>query len=138
MPKLEFSGVVDRHSSLPASVISVLKSLGVSYGFTFAVFAVFALLLTYTGIPDSIIGTVVFVTMVFAVMISGFTTARGASSRGWLNGAIGGLMYVLILYILGVMFVTGFVFDKHVVALLVIGFLSGAFGGIVGINMKKK
>jgi len=51
---------------------------------------------------------------------------------------VGGVIFVFILYILGALFVTGFVFDKHVVALLLVGFLSGAFGGIVGINMKKK
>jgi len=138
MPKLDFFGTAYQHSTSPLSLTSVLKSLVISFGFTFAVFAVFALLLTYTGLPDSIIGTVVFITMIFAVMLAGYTVARNATSRGWLNGAVGGLIYVFILYILGALFVTGFVFDKHVVALLIVGFLSGAFGGIVGINMKKK
>ena len=138
MPNLEFLNVTNVRSSKALSFISVLKSLAISYGFTFAVFAVFALLVTYTSMPDSIIGTVVFITMIFAVMLAGFTVARGATSRGWLNGAVGGLMYVLILYILGAIFVTDVVFDKHVATLVAIGFLSGAFGGIVGINTKKK
>lgn len=138
MPKFDFFSATDAGYASPLSVVSVLKSLIISYGFTFAVFAIFALLLTHTSMPDSIIGTVVFVTMIFAIMLAGFTVARRASSRGWLNGAVGGLLYVLILYIIGALFVTGFVFDKHVVMLLIVGFLSGAFGGIVGINMKKK
>ena len=132
-----FIGTESRHSS-PLSVLNVLKALGLAFGFTFGVFAVFALLIVYTGLSDSIVSTVVFITMVFAIMISGFAVARSASSRGWLNGAVGGLMYVLILYILGAMFQFGLVFDRHVALLLIIGFLSGAFGGIVGINMKKK
>lgn len=138
MPKFEFFGEADSHSISPFSLISVLKSLMVSYGFTFIVFTVFALLLTYTSMPDSIIGTVVFITMIFSVMLAGFMIGKRANSRGWLNGAIGGLLHVLILYIIGAMFVTGLVFDSHVILLLVIGFLSGAFGGIVGINVKKK
>ena len=138
MPKFDFFNATDTRYASPLNFMSGLKSLMLSYGFTFAVFAVFALLLQYTSLTDSIIGTVVFITMVFAIMIAGFTVARRATSRGWLNGAVGGMLYVLILYILGALFVTGFVFDKHVVALLIIGFLSGAFGGIVGINMKKK
>lgn len=138
MPKFDFISASDAKSSSPLCFMSILKSLIIAYGFTFAVFAVFALLLAYTSIPDSIIGTVVFVTMVFAIMLSGFMVARRATSRGWLNGAVGGLLYALILYILGAFFVTGLVFDKHVAMLLLIGFLSGAFGGIVGINMRKK
>lgn len=138
MPKMDFVGAVKERSTMPLSFMSVLKSLALSFGFTFAVFAAFAALLAYTGMPDSIIGTVVFLTMVFSIMIAGCTVARNATSRGWLNGAVGGLLHVAILYILGAMFVTGFVFDKHVISLLIIGFLSGAFGGIVGINMKRK
>ncbi len=136
--KLGFFATADNVKASPFGAMSVIKSIAVSYGFTFAVFAVFAVLLTYTSVPDTIIDTVVLLTMIFAVMISGFTTARRATSRGWLNGAVGGLIYVLILYIVGAMFVTGLVFDKNVVILMLIGFLSGAFGGIVGINMKKK
>lgn len=138
MPKLEFVNGADTGKIIPLSLMCVIKSIIISYGFTFVVFAVFALLLTYTSMPDSIISTVVFITMIFAIMLSGFVMARKATSRGWLNGALGGMLYVLILYILGAMFVTGLVFDKHVVLLLIIGFLSGAFGGIVGINMKRK
>ncbi len=138
MPKLDLSGVVPRSSTSPFGLVSVLKSLVISFGFTLVVFVVFALLLTFTNLPDSIIGTVVFVTMVVAVMLAGFSAARNATSRGWLNGAVGGLLYVAILYILGAVFVTGFVFDKYVLALLAVGFLSGAVGGIVGINMRKK
>lgn len=138
MPKFEFFGESDSRSASPLSLISVLKALMVSYGFTFVVFTIFALLITYTPLPDSIMGAVVFVTMVLSVMIAGFMVGKRASSRGWLNGAVGGLLHVFILYIIGAMFVTGLVFDSHVAVLLLIGFLSGAFGGIVGINIKKK
>ena len=132
-----FIGTESRYSS-PLNVLNVLKALGIAFAFTGVVFAVFALLIVYTSLPDSIIGTVVFVTMIVAIMVSGFVVARNATSRGWLNGAVGGLLYVLILYIIGAMFRYGLVFDRHVAMLLIIGFLAGAFGGIVGINMKKK
>ena len=138
MPKFEFLSEANSRNSSPLSLMSILKSLMFSYGFTLIVFTVFALLLTYTSMPDSIMGTVVFITMVFSVMIAGFMTGKRANSRGWLNGAVGGLLYVLILYIVGAVFVTGLIFDSHVLWLLIIGFLSGAFGGIVGINIKKK
>lgn len=132
-----FFGTESRYSS-PLNILNVIKALGIAFVFTGVVFAVFALLITYTSMPDSIIGMIVFVTMIFAIMVSGFVVARNATSRGWLNGAVGGLLYVLILYIIGALFQFGLVFDRHVAMLLLIGFLAGAFGGIVGINMKKK
>lgn len=138
MPKLNFLYAAKSGRVWALNPITALKSLAVAYGFTLAVFAVFAVLITYTSVPDAVIGTVVLVTMVFAVMLAGFSSSKGASSRGWLNGALGGLLYVFILYILGAVFVTGLVFGKNVIRLSAIGFFAGAFGGIVGINVGKK
>lgn len=137
MIKLDFPITAATRGFLPSGVKSVIYGIALSFIFTFAVFVVFALLLTYTPMPDSLIEAVVFATTVFAIMLSGLMVGRRANSRGWLNGAVGGLAYVLILYIIGAVFENGFVFDKHVGALLATGFLSGAFGGVVGINLKK-
>lgn len=137
MPELNFLFAENRRI-WALNPVTALKSLAVSYGFTLAVFAVIALLVTYTSVPDSIIGTAVLVTMVFAVMLAGFCSSKGASSRGWLNGAVGGLLYAAVLYAVGAVFVTGLVFGKNVIRLLAIGFFAGAFGGIVGINVGKK
>lgn len=137
MIKLDFPSATVSRGNLPSGARAVLYGVVISFVFTLVVFVVFAFLLTYTPVPDSSIDAVVFVTTVFAVMLSGIISGRCATSRGWLKGAVGGMAYVIILYILGAVFGNGFVFDKHAGALAATGFLSGAFGGVVGINLKK-
>lgn len=138
MGKLEYGSVVDLKSNRPLSIMSILKSIGISFGFTLLVFLVFALLITYTCFPESAISTVVLITTVLSIMLAGMVISRRATTKGWLNGAIAGLIYTAILYIIGALSVTGLVFDKQVVIMALVGFFSGALGGIIGINMRKK
>ena len=138
MAKLDYGAIVDLKSNHALSIPSILKSIGISFGFTLAVFLVFALLITYTGFPETAIGAVVLITTVLSILLAGMIISRRASTKGWLNGAIAGLIYVAILYIIGALSVTGLVFDKQVVVMALIGFFAGAFGGIIGINMRKK
>ncbi len=137
MMKLDFTSTATSRRRMPSGMRVLVGSVAKALIFTFAVFIVFAVLLTYTPLPDTTIEAVVFVTTIFAVILAGIMVGRRATSRGWLSGAVSGLAYVLVLYIIGAVFVNDFVFDKNVFALAATGFLPGAFGGVVGINLKK-
>lgn len=137
MSKFDFSGASDVKARA-FSPRAVLKSIIISYAFTFIVFAVFAAVITYTSFPEMYTDTVVVITTVLAIIISGMAVSAGARSRGWLNGGIGGFVYMLVLLVLGIVFSDGAVFDMKDVLMLVSGFVLGAVGGIIGINMKRK
>jgi len=57
-------------------------------------------------------------------------------SKGWLNGAIVGFIYMLILYLVSSIVYREFAINSYVLILLGIGILSGSIGGILGINLK--
>ena len=137
MSKFDFSGASDVRMRA-FSPRAVLKSIIISYAFTFIVFAVFAAVITYTGFSEKYIDTVVMITTVLSIIIAGVAVSTGARSRGWLNGGIGGLVYMLILMLLGIIFSDGAIFEMSDVLVLMLGFVLGAFGGIIGINMKRK
>ena len=137
MSRFDFSGACDVRMRA-FSPRAVLKSIVISYAFTFIVFLVFAAIITYTGFPEMYIDTVVIITTILSVLISGMAVSVGARSRGWLNGGIGGFVYMLVLVVLGMVFSDGALFDKSDVLMLILGFVLGAIGGIIGINMKRK
>jgi len=68
---------------------------------------------------------------------TGIYAFRGIRNRGWLNGSIVGLVYMIILYLFSSLMYKNFTIDKYVITMTVIGVLTGAIGGIVGINVKK-
>ncbi|MBQ2696159.1 MAG: TIGR04086 family membrane protein [Clostridia bacterium] len=121
------------------SVLSgFLKAVLAALGFTLVVFFIAALLLTYTGLSEGSIPFITTVTMVLSVMLAGAVSARAGKSRGYLNGALTGILYVLVLYIVSLLVSGSFSCSSYILVLLAIGIFGGAFGGILGVNISAK
>ncbi len=120
------------------SLISVLKGILAAYIITIPAFMLFALILTNTDFPQKLISPAVVVTTVISVLTAGSVSTKGLKSRGWLNGSIVGIIYMFVLYIVSSLIFKDFTIDKYVITMTVIGILTGAIGGIVGINIKKE
>ncbi|NLY44307.1 MAG: TIGR04086 family membrane protein [Clostridiaceae bacterium] len=138
MGRIDLSSLQNIASDNKVSIGAIAKGVILAYFVTLIVFLVFAILITYTNFPESAIPTVVIVTTILSIIIGGIRVAKKVKSKGWLNGAITGFAYMLILYIISSLAITGFVFDKYVVYMMFLGLFTGAFGGIIGINLKGK
>ena len=123
------------HESI--TLMSVIKGIIVSYLITIPVFVLFALILTNTDFPEKFISIGVVITTIISVLTAGTTSTRGLKNKGWLNGSAVGFIYMLILYLLSSIIFNNFVIDRYVITMTVIGVLTGAIGGIMGINVKK-
>ena len=115
----------------------LLKGLLASYIVTIPAFLLFALILANLDFPQRLITPVVVVITVISVLTAGAVSTRGVRSKGWLNGSIVGLVYMLILYLFSSIVYKNFAVDRNVLTMTIIGVLSGAIGGIVSINTKK-
>lgn len=112
----------------------IARGLFVSYIITIPLFAVFALVLSWTGFPDRLMKPAVVITTITSILLAGITTTRTLKNRGWFNGGMVGFIYMLVLYILSSIVYDDFTIDRYVTTMTVIGVLTGAIGGIVGIN----
>lgn len=117
--------------------ISVLKGIMAAYIITIPAFMLFALILSNTDFPQKLISPSVVITTIISVLTAGSVSTKGLKNKGWLNGSIVGLIYMLILYIFSSLVFKNFTIDKYVITMTIIGILTGAIGGIVGINIKK-
>ncbi len=119
------------------TLLSIGKGLLIAYVITIPVFLLFALILTNTDFPEKFVSTAVIITTIISVLTAGSTSTRGLKNKGWLNGGLVGFIYMLVLYLLSSILFNNFTINKYVVTMTVIGVLTGAIGGIMGINLKK-
>ncbi|MCX8130232.1 MAG: TIGR04086 family membrane protein [Clostridia bacterium] len=117
-------------------MMSIIKGLVIAYAFTLPTFFLFSLILSYTDFPDKYITTVVIIITVMSILIAGMVSSRNVGSKGWLNGAIVGFIYVLVLYFLSSIILRDISINRSVISMTAIGILAGSIGGIVGINIK--
>ncbi|MCX7843067.1 MAG: TIGR04086 family membrane protein [Clostridia bacterium] len=119
-----------------ANPLIIAKGLIVSYIVTIPSFILFALILANTDFPEKYMTLAVLVTTILSVFAAGVTVSRNARSKGWLNGSIAGIAYMLVLYLISSITKGDFSINRYVVTMLLVGILSGAIGGITGINLK--
>ena len=79
----------------------------------------------------------VFLITVISVFLSGFFAAKNIYSRGWLCGAVSGLVYIVTLFLLGSLVFRSFCLRTDFFVMLIICVLSGAAGGIIVVNVKR-
>jgi putative membrane protein (TIGR04086 family) len=95
-----------------------------------------SLLLHFTAMKESSLSTNALLVHGFASLAGGFTAGRRSESKGWYNGALLGLLYGAIIIIISFL-ASNASLSLHSALLLGAALLSGAFGGMIGVNLKK-
>ncbi|TCO79849.1 TIGR04086 family membrane protein [Marinisporobacter balticus] len=95
-----------------------------------------ALLITYTNISESIIPIVVSITMVISSLTCGMVTGSKMKKKGWFNGALVGLIYVMLIIFMSWVLIADFTIGRTVLVKSIIGIVSGGVGGMIGVNLK--
>ena len=115
--------------------IKILKGLTFSIIFTLVLFFIFAIILRFSNISDSIIPGIVLIVSIISILCGATICTKKAKSQGWLwGGSVGGI-YALLLYIISSLTLTGFSFSFTTIYLILGYILIGAIGGIIGINI---
>ena len=127
----------NRNDIRPEPFKALFKGLIAACAVTALVFAVYAILLTYTDVTEKNINLVVMLTVVVSVFIAGFNAARGADKKGWLWGMGAGLLYMVIMVFIKICAAPDLNFDSKTAMILILSFAGGGLGGITGINVKR-
>ena len=113
-----------------------VKGIIAAYIFVLFIFLIMALVITYTSIPEALIPMFASITMIVSASISGMYVGVKMKKKGWLNGAMEGLLYVFILIVMSWAFMKDFSMDRYALLKSLIGIVSGGIGGMIGVNLK--
>ncbi|MCL2407640.1 MAG: TIGR04086 family membrane protein [Defluviitaleaceae bacterium] len=119
-------------------IMSVIMGVLIAYVITCVIFVGTALALTYTELPEASVPTIMLIAVAVSVVVAGFDAAKGAPRNGWLWGMAAGLIYAVILIIIETWISDRFSLDGRTVTSIALAIAGGGFGGILGINLRKK
>ncbi len=120
-----------------SAIISLTKGAIFAYLLTAVVFVVYGLLLTYTETTEKNIQIVVMITTVISVLIGGIIASKGVDSKGLFFGMLVGVVYALIMIMLGLCILPVMKITSKMIMIIVLSISAGGIGGIIGINTKK-
>lgn len=96
-----------------------------------------AFVLRYSDIQTSSLPLITFFINAIALLTGGFVSGKQSGKRGWIMGGIQGIIYTLLLMIIGFLALdTSLRVNPIVFGICSFGL--GALGGIVGVNMSRE
>lgn len=92
-----------------------------------------ALLLSFTNIRESLLPYFTYAINIIGLLIGGFVTGRRCGGRGWYYGGLTGLVYFILVLLIGFL---GFdvPMQLNTFLYLLAAFLISAIGGVFGVN----
>jgi putative membrane protein (TIGR04086 family) len=120
----------------PFNIWIYVRGLIRAYVLSLILFMVSGLLITYTNIGENIYPVFTSVVLIASIAYAAIYVAVKLGARGWLHGAAMGLIYITILVLLSRLFIDGYIIDRYVLYRYAISLVTGAIGGMIGINIK--
>lgn len=138
MEKSKFSTISEITYDDGISFMVIIKGVLFAFIISLIMFALTALAVSFGDMSDWIINVIIIAVSVISILVAGMFASKNAKSKGFLYGGAIGFLYMLVLYFIGALAFDRFGIDLRVLTMLVIGVVSGALGGIIGINLKRR
>ena len=117
-------------------IISIIKGTAISFLVTIVSLTIFAVLLTYTNLPESTIKPVIITVTGISILVGSSIGTRKIKKNGLMTGLAIGSLYILILYFVSSILSSNFAISWLSAIMVLVGIIGGVFGGIIGVNVK--
>lgn len=116
--------------------ITLMKAVGFSFLSTLVLIIILALVLTFTSLSEGVVPVINSIIMILSIAFGAIYISLKSDRLGWLNGGTVGLVYMLLLIILGSIFVDTFTMDIYTLFRIIIALVTGSVAGMIGINLR--
>lgn len=117
-------------------IVNLSKAVGISILLTLSLMIIQTLIMSYTNLSENMVPVTNSIIMIISIAVGAIYISIKIKQKGWLNGGIIGILYIVILVLLNILFIDAFTFNKYLVLKTVIGLVTGSVGGIIGVNIK--
>lgn len=95
-----------------------------------------SLAIKFSGAKEASLETAVYVIHSASLFIGGLVTGRRSGRRGWYFGGMMGILYSIVIILIGFLSYDA-ALTLYTLILLCLSFVMGAFGGMIGVNLRR-
>lgn len=120
----------------PLNIFVYGKGLIRAYVLSLILFMVSGLVITYTSIGENVYPILTSIILIISIAYAAIFVAVKLGVRGWLHGAVVGIIYISLIVLLSKVFMDDYILDRYVLYRYIISIATGTVGGMIGINLK--
>ena len=114
------------------NIVRIIKGSVTAIIVSLILLLIYATLLSYTNISETTMTPVVITISGVSILIGSTISSLKIKKQGMLNGALVGLIYILFIYILSSILLTGFEINTKSI---IVSTVAGMIGGVIGVNL---
>lgn len=118
------------------NIKKVIKGSAFSIIITLIGLLIYSIILSYTSVSESTIPTIVIIITAISVLIGSTISTSNIKKNGIINGMFVGVIYIAIIYLLSSIVTGNFLLNITSIIMIITSVLTGALGGIIGVNKK--
>lgn len=118
------------------NVKRIIKGSAFSIIITLIGLLIYSLLLSYTSVQESTIPTIIIIITAISILIGSTISTSNIKKNGIVNGMLVGIIYIATIYLISSIVTGNFLLNSNSIIMIIISVLTGALGGIIGVNKK--
>lgn len=97
---------------------------------------VYSIILSYTSISETTMPATIIIVTAVSILIGSTISTANIKKNGIVNGVLVGLIYIAIIYLISSIVTGNFLLNTNSIIMMIASVLTGAMGGIIGVNKK--
>lgn len=118
------------------NMIKILIGTAISILLTLIALLIFSMILAYTNVGEETMETVIIGITGISILAGSSVATSKIKKRGIINGILIGALYIILIYMVSSILNKNYSINQYAIIMSLVGMLSGAVGGIVGVNKK--
>ena len=118
------------------TALCLLRGMGIAFAITCIIFIGFGMILTYTAVSEESLPLVSLICTALSAAAAGYDWAACKKKRGLFWGALAGLVYTVLLYLVTSLAADSFALHASGLMTLAVALAAGVIGGILGVNRR--
>ena len=118
------------------TITNIAKGVGISLITTIILLLIFSIIFTYSNIEEKVISPVIMIITSISILIGSSIVNIKIKKNGLLNGAIIGISYIIIIYLISSILNWKFTLNMQSIIMVATAIIFGILGGILGVNKR--
>lgn len=119
-----------------SNFIRVIKGGAFAVVLTLILLLIYSAFLTYTKLNESTMPVFIIGITAISILIGSLMSSVNIRKNGIVNGALVGLIYIVVIYLLSSIATKTFSLNMYSIIMIIISTVAGAIGGIIGVNKR--
>lgn len=125
----------EKNEKINKNIFNVIKGSIIAIIISLILLTIYGAILSFTNVSETTMVPVVITISGISILIGSSLSSIKIKRQGLLNGALVGIIYMLVIYVISSICISSFSLNLQSIIMMLVSGITGMIGGIIGVNV---